>query len=356
MAAVRRSETEPRGRTRSAAADGRPPTRARPLRIPDVVAHAIASTRAARGIDPDELADRARVPSERLIDLETGSVHAKPIEAITDIQRVASCLDLPARSLVDTTVAAWAEAYSTGTGGTPDPLAPTGTVDASDPTAPLAIRPIEPTRPTSAVDGALLTRPDDTLPHEPEGGEQVACPGVTQAPRAGEASGPAVGPSPSAPVSGGARSNRALVWGVRGLVAVNAVAVALLAAASLGAFSSSPVPGRSGAVATAGQHQPAPAVTLVGTGNASASYRVAGEPFQVTVTSDRASWVQMGAPGGTPSFAGFVEPGSPRSFTVHAPLSLLVGAGGTTVKVSAGKTVSTLNPPQAPFTYDLTPA
>jgi hypothetical protein len=95
-----------------------------------------------------------------------------------------------------------------------------------------------------------------------------------------------------------------------------------------------------------------PAVTQVSTGPGTATYTVNDAAYSVTVsTSTARSWISMGAPGQRPAFAGILSPNSSHKAILLGPSVLDVGAGGTTVTVTAGRQSTTLTPPSAPFTY-----
>ncbi len=95
-----------------------------------------------------------------------------------------------------------------------------------------------------------------------------------------------------------------------------------------------------------------PAVTQVSAGSGTATYAVNDAAYAVTVsTSTARSWISIGASGQRPVFAGIIGPNSSHKVVLLGPSVVDVGAGGTTVTVTAGRQSTTLTPPSAPFTY-----
>ncbi len=99
-----------------------------------------------------------------------------------------------------------------------------------------------------------------------------------------------------------------------------------------------------------------PVVTQVSSGSGTATYTVDYAAYAVTVsTSTGRSWVSMGVPGQHPAFEGILSPNSSHQAILLGPSEVQVGAGGTTVTVTAGRRSATLTPPAAPFAYQFEP-
>ncbi len=99
-----------------------------------------------------------------------------------------------------------------------------------------------------------------------------------------------------------------------------------------------------------------PAVSQVSTGSGTATYTVDFPAYAVNVsTSTGRSWISIGAAGQHPVFSGILGPNSSHRVVLLGPTQVDVGAGGTTVTVTAGRHSTTLTPPSAPFTYQFQP-
>jgi hypothetical protein len=98
-----------------------------------------------------------------------------------------------------------------------------------------------------------------------------------------------------------------------------------------------------------------PAQTFDGSG--SGNYTIPARAFFVTVKSGPGrSWVSIGIVGQNPIFAGILPPNSSQHEILLGPAHVSIGAGGTSMTVTAGHKSQTLMPPSAPFTYQITPA
>ena len=98
-----------------------------------------------------------------------------------------------------------------------------------------------------------------------------------------------------------------------------------------------------------------PAQTFDGSG--SGNYTIPARAFFVTVTTGPGrSWVSIGIVGQNPIFAGILPPNSRQREVLLGPAQVSIGAGGTSMTVTAGHKSQTLTPPSAPFTYQITPA
>jgi hypothetical protein len=92
------------------------------------------------------------------------------------------------------------------------------------------------------------------------------------------------------------------------------------------------------------------------TASGAVNYTIHQHAYVVTVTTSVGrSWVVIGAVGQRPTFAGIVPPNSSQHEVLLGPGQVQVGAGGTKVIVTAGHHSQTLNPPSAPFSYQITP-
>ena len=87
-----------------------------------------------------------------------------------------------------------------------------------------------------------------------------------------------------------------------------------------------------------------------------ASYSVSASTYSVTVSTNRPSWVELTPSQSSPVFAEVLEPGTIHRFTESGPIAMQVGAGGTSIEVSAGYQTQSLMAPAAPFTFLLSPA
>jgi hypothetical protein len=109
---------------------------------------------------------------------------------------------------------------------------------------------------------------------------------------------------------------------------------------------------------TSGVHTKAlltPAQTFGGSG--SGNYTIPARAFFVTVTSGPGrSWVSIGIVGQTPIFQGILPPNTSQREVLLGPAQVGIGAGGTSMTVTAGHKSQTLTPPSAPFTFQITPA
>jgi hypothetical protein len=146
------------------------------------------------------------------------------------------------------------------------------------------------------------------------------------------------------------------------------VAVAILAAGVALALVESGVIGKTTGPPTGGQtHATTPPTVVKATkdllvpdqtfaGSGSVNYTIPVLAFGVTVTTGPGqSWVSIGLVGKTPIYEGIMAPNTSQHEILLGPAQISVGAGGTTVKVIAGRSSQTLIPPSAPFSYQITP-
>jgi hypothetical protein len=93
------------------------------------------------------------------------------------------------------------------------------------------------------------------------------------------------------------------------------------------------------------------------TASGAANYTIHQPIYRITVTTSVGrSWVVIGAVDHQPVFAGIVPANSSQRETILGPAQVQVGAGGTKVIVTSGRSSQTLIPPSAPFSYQITPA
>jgi hypothetical protein len=150
------------------------------------------------------------------------------------------------------------------------------------------------------------------------------------------------------------------------LAVVIVTLVILAAAAVLGLVKAGVIDGNGkgenrAASGTAGSTQPATTKSLLTatgtTASGAANYTIGQHVYRVTVTTSVGrSWVVIGAVGQQPAFAGIVPANSSQRETILGPAQVQVGAGGTKVIVTSGRSSQTLIPPSAPFSYQITPA
>jgi hypothetical protein len=223
--------------------------------------------------------------------------------------------------------------------------------------APTAAVPVVPTVSNSGQ-GVLF--------HEAHGyptfGDTDEIPVVTDAPRRERRRGRAR--QPGRDHSGRRGGTRAPRW-LR-LTVVLVVLVILAAAAALGLVKAGIIDGNGkggnqAASGTATSTRPATTASLLTpagtTSSGAANYTIRQRIYRVTVTTSVGrSWVVIGAADQQPAFAGIVPADSSQHETILGPAQVQVGAGGTTVTVTAGRHSQTLIPPSAPFSYQITPA
>jgi hypothetical protein len=111
---------------------------------------------------------------------------------------------------------------------------------------------------------------------------------------------------------------------------------------------------------SAGRHAASGAAlaTKVSVGPTTAVYAVHAGAYHVTVaTTSGRCWVSIGGTGHAPTFAGILPASSSQSAPIYGPSTVQLGAGGTSVTLSApGHRSVTLTPLAAPFTYQFTAA
>lgn len=307
------------------------------LLIPPEVATALREARLARSLSPAQEAASCHVPLALVLGLEAGHTTEFVDEAdlLTTIGRIATFLGFPPGTPASDILRAWSSAYARQLGPEiqlPEPLAPT--------------QPLP-----------LVSQPERSPARSATGS-----PDTSQGTRSrSHRSGPRSPPSPAERrpelAKRRARERRALLGALCGTaIAVVGVAAAFGAreAGLLGRYPGHSGPGSS-ASPTRGLTPTSPLLQHTSTGTAQATYTVSASSYKLTLRSDRQSWVRVGTATGAPQFAGILTPGTAEHLTVEGPVQVQIGAGGTTVTVSAGRSSATLTPPSAPYTYQLNP-
>jgi hypothetical protein len=99
-----------------------------------------------------------------------------------------------------------------------------------------------------------------------------------------------------------------------------------------------------------------PLLTQTSTGSGTASYSIPIAVYSITVTtSTERSWVSISPAGKKPAFEGVLNATQSQHQVMLGPSTIEIGAGGTTVTLTAGKHSQILKPPAAPFSYTITP-
>ena len=95
-------------------------------------------------------------------------------------------------------------------------------------------------------------------------------------------------------------------------------------------------------------------VTKNSMGPSTAGYTIHEGAYRVTVTTTSGPcWASIASVGHAPSFAGIIPASSSQSVSMLGPATVELGAGGSSVTLTApGHRSVTLTPPTAPFTYD----
>jgi hypothetical protein len=169
--------------------------------------------------------------------------------------------------------------------------------------------------------------------------------------------------------SGQSRQNHGKPRGSLGLrIAVAVTALAVVAAATAlglvraGVIHTGANSNQSGhaAVPPAATHQ-GPAhtsslLTQTDSGAGNANFTVNASTFALNIETSRRTWVSVGPVGQNPTFAGILDASSSKHLSAPGPTQLEIGAGGSTVVVTANHKSQTLTPPSAPFTYQFTPS
>lgn len=352
------------------------------LRIPKAVAEAIVSARVASGLTVADLAARADVPPGRLVVLESGRAsQSDPVAALGDLQRIASRLGFPPGALVNETLSAWSGAYTAGRAASDAGQGRDAGRDGEGTGEAAGDQIGEATgEAIGRATGEATGEAGLPLPSTEGGGPGGASPERTTltyplpdsptADRAGTGDDHRRGRGAALPDGGAgaarhpARLRRVLVASVWAVALANVALTTLLVLSLLGALGSGgPAPAGPAAVAAGRASTAAPAaghprpraasraaVQLTWAAGADATYQVGGPRYRLTVTAGQPSWIQVESPGSTPSFAQVVQGTSPP-FSEAAPVELLIGAGGTSVEVAVGRSVVSLTPVHAPFTY-----
>jgi hypothetical protein len=309
--------------------------RERSLLVPPEVAVALRTARLARSLSPAQEAASCHVPATLILGLEAGRTTEFRDEAdlLTTVERIATFLGFPPGTPTADILRAWSSAYGRQLGtemGLPEPLAPT--------------QPL----PLVSHQGSAPARSAPGSPDFSQGG-----PG----PRRSGSRSPPLPAEPSPPsVRRRARSPRALLVALcAGAIAVVGVGATfgVLEAGLFGRDHGHSGPSTSSLPAERSLQASSPLLQKTSTGSGQATYAVAASSYELTVRSDRPSWVRVGTTTGAPQFAGIVTPGTTEHLSLGEPVQVQIGAGGTTITVSSGRASTTLSPPSAPYTYQL---
>jgi len=305
--------------------------------VPPEVAVALKAARLARSLSPAEEAASCYLPTTLILALEAGRSTQFRGEAdfLATVERIARFLGFPPGTATADILRAWSSAYARQLGGDMELVAPLV------PTQPLPLV----SQHGNAPPRSGASPPDSSQGSKPWSRRSERRPAPTPAE-----------PTPPKVAKRQARVRRAM------LVALCAIAVIAVAATfgALGAGSRGTEREGSGSSASSvrsarGHQASPPLVKNSSTGTGQATYAVSASNYELTIRSDRPSWVRVGSTTGAPQFAGIVQPGTTEHLTVGGPVQVQIGAGGTTVTVSSGRSSATLTPPSAPYTYQLNP-
>ena len=310
----------------------------RQLLVPPEVAVALKAARLSRSLSPAQEAASCRVPARLVLGLEAGRTTEFEDEAdlLMTVERMATFLGFPPGTLTPDILRAWSSAYARQLGSdmkTAPPLAPT---------QPLPVM----SQQGSGPAGSAFGSPDFS-----EGSGRW---------HRGYGSRP-----PSLPAEPSRQPDRRRSPAHRALfVTLCAGAIAIVGAAATfgvlgaGVFDKQRAPSGSAASSLRSErgHRPsAPLLKKTSIVKGQATYEVAASSYELTVRSDRPSWVRVGNTTGPPQFAGIVDPGTTERLDLGGPVQVQIGAGGTTITISSGRSSTTLSPPSAPYTYQLDP-
>lgn len=338
------------------------------LRLPSSIATALRTRRLALGLDESELAKAAGIPTSRLVLYESGGpvVGVDVSTVLADLSRLSHSLQLPSTTLVSSTVSAWAAAYAEEVAGLHDDTQPvvisrSGGRGIARPPSATGVLPIAPRPNTSR---GRRRRATQRATSDTDGGTGSS-PTTVESSRASR---------PTFPQSSGqepptrrvrARQGRSGIERFLGGCAI-VVLLADLAAGGLlldvdvvglhqpsGTVTGTPR-AKSPSPKSSSQTPATQSVVAVSSTGTQATYRVDASPYALIVTTDRPTWLEVGPTGQAPAFAQTVPAGTVR-FSESGPATVLIGAGGSTVEVTAGGGQTTLDPPSAPFTYQFIP-
>jgi hypothetical protein len=268
------------------------------LIVAPLAAEAVHRARLGADLRPEDLAAATGITAAQVLEIEAG--FARTFDGAPDLLsalgRVASRLRLPHDSLVDATLQAWSSNYAEQAAQA------------------------EPTGPDAALsDTAEVTVPD-----------------------------PGRVPGERSPLT-------VTLWVAGAALVVLVVALLLTTTGIIGHHAADTPTTTSPATRPTA---PAPASSSFlragSTSATAAGYAVAGTSYSVTVSTTGRSWVEIGPPSGPAKIAQILQAGGTVSLRATGPLAVQIGAGGTSVVVSAGGHHRTLTPAHAPFTYNFT--
>jgi hypothetical protein len=282
-------------------------------------------------VELEQLSELTGLPTGCLQALEDGTVlNAEPGSVLSDLVRVARCLGISSRSLVNATLAEWSRAYAYA-----ETREKTHNGVAGFDTAMAVVLPIAAPRdpPTLEMPAIKVDRPS-------LGGQRGAARGSLLNFRWARGSG----------------AERHLFRAAIAVGSATVLAAGVLLSTHLGLFGPShqtPLGAHASARAPVTHRDPstAAAVHLVGSDSTSASYQIAEPRFTLKISADRPTWIEVGAPNGPATFAQVVQPGQSPTFQESTPVDVVIGAGGTSVTITSNQATAVLKPPDAPYTY-----
>jgi hypothetical protein len=286
-------------------------------------------------LSPAQEAASCHVPVTLVLGLEAGRTteFVDEDDLLTTVERIATFLGFPPGLAASDILRAWSSAYARHLGDVELPV------------------PLAPTQPLP-----LVSQPG---PHPAR--SATNSPDISQGSRPGSRrTRPRSPPRPAGPFPGLARRRapaRRVMLGALSAIAVVGVAATVGAreAGLLGKNQRRPASSTSSPTLTGRPKASSPLLEKTSTGTAQTTYAVSASSYVLTVRSNRPSWVRVGPTTGAPQFAGIVTPGIAERLTVGGPVQIQIGAGGTMVTLSTGRSSATLIPPSAPYTYQLNP-
>ncbi len=337
------------------------------LRLPATVRAGIFAARESAGLSRAELSEISGLPVDRLADLEDGTtVQADPMTVLDALRRLAPAVGLHADRLVAVTVAVWSAAYARGDPELGGPV-----------TAPIALQvpaaggpgrtgAVVPGRlPVGETDGGASRGGRAGSAHRWEGSPHGWAGSATSRElrkdrwEAGSASWERTGALPVVGLHGARRDRRPrrLPRVAVTVAMADVAAMGLLLAAHAGLLDSS-----SHRLATerpAGRHLDLAGASLtyraVQVASGVTELRVAATTFTVQVVVTRPCWVQIQVGSAVPVVAGVIAAGATPIVHVQAPVTVVIGAGGTSVRLLAGSASAVFDPSAAPVTLHLVP-
>ena len=296
------------------------------LRLPIAVRAPLQRERERRGKPWRLLAAGVDVDPAVLSVLEAGGAAlASPSAVLQALRHAASLLDLDGEQIESLVLAAWSSAYAGGGSAAP----------AYGPdTAPLPVS-------ASTAAGGV---PDVGPGRRPEPSESLER-------RAGP------GPAVAAPTW--RKRHRVLPGMVLAVGLVDAMAAGTLALAQAGVLrASAEASGPVTPAAVSARSAPGASVLAVRSVPAPGGVQVEVPAafFDLQVATSQPTWVSVQRAGASPVIAAVLQAGESRTVHVDGPVSVVVGASGTTVTLTAGPAVAVVHPSSAPETLTFVPS